>query len=62
MTVIEIKTEIKKLVDEVPEESLTDILNFLKEFKNKPVAHSQQSDHFKDIMDKHRGLLKKLAQ
>lgn len=62
MTAIDIKAEIKKIVDEVPEESLNDILNFLKEFKNPPAADSQQSDNFQNIMTKHRGLLKRLAQ
>lgn len=62
MTAIEIKAEIKKIVDEVPEESLTDILNFLKEFKNYPTKDLQPSDNFKTIMSKHHGLLKRLAQ
>jgi hypothetical protein len=62
MTAIEIKAEIKKIVDEVPEESLTDILNFLKEFKNQPVKDLHQSDNFKAIISKHSGLLKRLAQ
>lgn len=62
MTAIEIKAEIKKIVDEVPEESLNDVLNFLKEFKNEQATKSHQSDNFKNIMTKHRGLLKRLAQ
>ncbi len=62
MTAIEIKAEIKKIVEEVPEESLAEILDFLKEVKNQSVGHTQQSDNFKAIMNKHRGLLKRLAQ
>ncbi|WP_342647946.1 hypothetical protein [Mucilaginibacter sp. CSA2-8R] len=62
MTAIEIKAEIKKIVDEVPEESLAEILDFLKEVKNQSTGELQQSSNFKAVINKHRGLLKRLAQ
>lgn len=61
MSSIEIKNEIHKIIDNVPEKALQEVLNYLKEIE----SHIQQEDlgDFLKIMhEKHSGLLSKLAK
>ncbi|GAA4340350.1 hypothetical protein GCM10023149_51680 [Mucilaginibacter gynuensis] len=60
MTSVEIKTEIQKLIDEVPETLLPDILNYLHQVKDQhPIL---TDDIVTKIISEDRELLKKLAQ
>lgn len=62
MTSTEIKTEIQKVLDNVPEDALPDILDFLKNLKSASTNQSTFMDHMQDILKEDRELLKKLAQ
>jgi hypothetical protein len=62
MTAIEIKTEIQKVLDNIPESSLSDVLDFLKELQSKPSEELSTANHLKKILLEDRALLEKLAQ
>jgi len=62
MTAIEIKTEIQKALNEVPDEALTEILLFIKNFQSQTNRNFKSDENFEKIMNKHSELLQKLAQ
>ena len=62
MTTVEIKKEITKLLDQVPEKLLLDILNLLKEVQSERSSNSTLTSNFKKILSEDSDLLHKLAQ
>ncbi len=62
MTVTEIRYEIKKKVDELPEHSLEDLLSLIKELQNYPSVDIASVFQLKQIIAQNRSLLEKLAQ
>ena len=62
MTAIEIKTEIQKVLDQVPESILQDVLDFLKELQTKSVDDIKLANNLRKIISEDRELLEKLAQ
>jgi len=62
MTSIEIKTEIQKVLDQVPESVLQDVLDFLKELQIKSADDIKFANNLRKIISEDRELLEKLAQ
>ncbi|MDF2432592.1 MAG: hypothetical protein JWP44_2223 [Mucilaginibacter sp.] len=62
MTTIQLKTEIHKILDEVPEDALPDVLGFLKELQQHPAENIRLASHLKQILSEDKELLEKLAQ
>jgi hypothetical protein len=58
----EIKTEIHKVIDKVPENLLEDILLYLKEIQEKNKSRVDNSQHLKKILTEDKELLRRLAQ
>lgn len=61
MSSSEIKNEIQKIIDNVPENALPDVLDYLKEIESH-IAQQNVSEFLKDLHSKHSVLLSKLAQ
>jgi hypothetical protein len=62
MTSVEIKTEIQKVIDQVPETVLPDVLDFLKELQIKSEDQIKLVNNLRKIISEDRELLEKLAQ
>lgn len=62
MTSVEIKTEIQKVIDQVPETVLPDVLDFLKELQIKSEDQIKLVSNLRKIISEDRELLEKLAQ
>ena len=62
MTAIEIKKEITKVLDQVPENLLVDILDLIKEVQSEKSSSSNLTSNFKKILSEDSDLLHKLAQ
>jgi len=62
MTSVEIKKEISKVLDQVPEKLLADILDLLKEVQSTKTSNSTLTSNFKKILAEDSDLLHKLAQ
>ena len=62
MTTKEIKTEIQKLLDTVPEDVLKDLLQYLKETQKQSKDQAALASHLRKIICEDRDLLEKLAQ
>jgi len=62
MTAIEIKTEIQKVIDQVPETVLPDVLDFLKELQVKSEDQIKLVNNLKKIISEDRELFQRLAQ
>lgn len=62
MTAIEIKKEINKALDQVPEKFLVDILDLIKEVQLDKSSNSTLPSNFKKILSEDSDLLHKLAQ
>ncbi|MBK8587495.1 MAG: hypothetical protein IPN88_19690 [Bacteroidetes bacterium] len=62
MTTNQIKTEIQKVLDTMPEVVLEDILEYLKTVQSKSVDSVKLSQNMRKILIEDRELLKKLAQ
>ena len=62
MTNREIKTEIQKILEEVPEEVLHDLLEYLREAQKLTRDQAALSSHLRKILSEDRELLEKLAQ
>ena len=58
----EIKTEIHKVIDTVPDNILGDILNYLKQLQEVSQKNIELSKNLKLILTEDRELLEKLAQ
>jgi len=62
MTVVQIKKEINKVLDQVPEKLLVDILDLLKEVQSEKSSNSTLTSNFKKILSEDSEVLHKLAQ
>lgn len=62
MTTEEIKSEIQKSLDKVPESVLQDILAFLKQAENHTADQLTVMKNLKDILTEDRELLERLAK
>lgn len=62
MTAQQLKSEIQKTLDQFPENSLQDILDYLKSLQDKSKDEVQLSRHLKQILAEDKILLEKLAQ
>jgi hypothetical protein len=62
MTIQQLRSEINKVLDNVPENILQDILDYLKEFQSKTREQIEMTHHLSQILKEDRELLKKLAQ
>jgi hypothetical protein len=61
MTVADLKHEIKKAIDEVPESVLVDILDYLNQVKSAPKDKIDLTRNLARIMREDKDLLKRLA-
>lgn len=62
MTINEIKSEIQKSLDNVPESVLQDILDFLKQAENQPADRLNLMRDLRDILTEDKELLERLAK
>lgn len=62
MTINEIKSEIQKSLDNVPESVLQDILYFLKQAENQPADRLNLMRDLRDILAEDKELLERLAK
>ena len=62
MTATQIKTEIQKVLDNVPENALQDVLDFLKELQASSPEHIKLTNNLRQILAEDKELLGKLAQ
>jgi len=62
MTTREIKTEIQKILEEVPEEVLHDLLEYLRKTQKLTRDQAALSRHLRKIISEDKELLEKLAQ
>lgn len=62
MTTKQLKQEIVKVLDQVPDEVLTDLLEYLNELKNKSEDQVLKVKHFRRILEEDTNLLRRLAQ
>ena len=62
MTTNEIKSEIQKSLDNVPEGVLQDILDFLKKAENLPADRLNLMRDLRDILTEDKELLERLAK
>ena len=62
MTTKEIKLEIQKSLDNVPESVLQDVLDFLKKVENQPTERLNLMKDFRDILTEDKELLERLAK
>ena len=62
MTTKEIKSEIQKSLDNVPESVLQDVLDFLKKVENQPTETLNLMKDLRDILTEDKELLERLAK
>jgi hypothetical protein len=62
MTAVQIKEEIQKALNDMPETALADVLNFVKQFQTHPFDQSSLDNNLKKIMSEDKGLLERLAK
>ena len=62
MTTKDIKSEIQKSLDKVPESVLQDILDFLRQAENQPTDRLNLTRNLRDIITEDKELLEKLAK
>jgi mRNA-degrading endonuclease RelE of RelBE toxin-antitoxin system len=62
MTKTQIKTEIQKVLDSVPETILQDVLDFLKELQDQPIEKVKLTNNLRQILAQDKELLERLAQ
>lgn len=62
MTTREIKTEIQKLLDTVPESTLQDLHGYLKQAQERTKDKIEFSNHLRQILKEDKEVLEKLAQ
>lgn len=58
----EIKTELHKVIDTFPEDSLQDLLDFLNELQGQSPAKARLSNNLRQILAEDKELLEKLAK
>jgi hypothetical protein len=62
MTKTEIRNEIQKVLEHVPENLLQDILDLLKDLQNQPGNRLEITHSLRQILSEDKELLEKLAQ
>lgn len=62
MTRTQIKTEIQKVLDNVPDSVLEDVLDFLKELQDQPADKVKLANNLRQILSEDRELLERLAR
>jgi hypothetical protein len=62
MTKEQIKTEIQKSLDKVPESVLTDVLELLKQAENISAGKENLISHLREILREDKNLLERLAK
>ena len=62
MTKIQLQTEIQKVLDNVPESVLQDVLDFLKELQNQPSDKIKLANNLRQILSEDKELLERLAK
>jgi len=62
MTSVQIKQEIQKVLDQVPETVLQDILDFVKELQIQSPDQIKLTNNLRKILSEDKELLQKLAQ
>jgi len=62
MTAKDLKIEIQKVLDNVPDNLLEDVLSYLQEVQKRTASDFNNSQHLKKILTEDEELLKKLAQ
>ena len=62
MTTKEIKSEIQKTLDNIPENVLQDILDYLKLIQGKSADKTELSKNVRDILTEDKELLERLAK
>jgi len=62
MTMKEIKSEIQRSLENVPESVLIDVLAFLKRAEQEPAEKLDLAVNIRDILDEDRQLLERLAK
>jgi hypothetical protein len=62
MTKQEIKSEIQKSLDRVPESVLQDVLAFLRQVEGQPMAKVNMASNLRTILEEDKHLLQRLAQ
>lgn len=62
MTKTQIQSEIQKVLDNVPESILTDVLDFLKELQEQPEDKVKLTNNLRQILSEDKYLLERLAQ
>ncbi len=62
MTSREVKTEIQKVLDKVPDNLLRDILEYVKTIQSKSADSNQLSKNLREIIKEDKALLERLAK
>ena len=62
MATKDLRNEINRVIQEVPDDFLTDILSYLKEVENKSKKDFESLRHLKQIFKEDQELLEKLAK
>ena len=62
MTTIQIKAEIDKLLNQIPDDALQSVLELLTEIKAQPADQTRLAANIKKIITEDKELLKRLAQ
>ena len=62
MTTKDLRKEINRVIEKVPDDFLTDLLSYLKEFENRSKKDLESLKHIKKILKEDQELLEKLAQ
>ena len=62
MTAIEVKTEIQRVLNEVPENVLPEILEYLKQIQHQSSEQIRLNNNLKRILEEDKVLFERLAQ
>ncbi len=62
MTTIQLKTEIQKTLDQVPENVLPEVLDYLKELQKQSAENIELAKFMKQTLTEDKELLEKLAR
>ncbi len=62
MTTLEVKTQIQNILDQVPENILHDILDYLKQIQHQSHDQIKFSNNLKKILTEDKELLERLAK
>ena len=62
MTTKDLRKEINRVIEKVPDDFLNDILSYLKEFELKSKKDIESASHIRKILKEDHNLLERLAQ